>query len=186
MPQSLLTGQLKEKPTFRVWCLYSSLVHRANIHSCFMGDEASYVVGLKSAQGWGCPSSIKCLFRDKRSALIPSLRLLRTLPFPTGCFRKLADRYKCAQPIWEILIRTTCTPFPLSWGLDCIGRIQRDPMPELTNDHSLTLCPLQSQLHHIYHGKPYSRVDLNPKPESTLSPSQGLWIWPLTTELTMR
>ncbi len=27
MPQSLLTGQLKEKPTYRVWCLYSSLVH---------------------------------------------------------------------------------------------------------------------------------------------------------------
>jgi hypothetical protein len=27
MPQSLLTGQLKEKPTYRVWCLYSSFVH---------------------------------------------------------------------------------------------------------------------------------------------------------------
>ncbi len=26
MPQSLLTGQLKEKLTFRVWCLYSSFV----------------------------------------------------------------------------------------------------------------------------------------------------------------
>jgi hypothetical protein len=29
MPQSLLTGQLKEKPTYRVWCLYSSSVHGA-------------------------------------------------------------------------------------------------------------------------------------------------------------
>jgi hypothetical protein len=27
MPQILLTGQLKEKPTYRVWCLYSSSVH---------------------------------------------------------------------------------------------------------------------------------------------------------------
>ncbi len=27
MPQSLLTGQQKEKPTYRVWCLYSSFVH---------------------------------------------------------------------------------------------------------------------------------------------------------------
>jgi hypothetical protein len=27
MLQSLLTGQLKEKPTNRVWCLYSSCVH---------------------------------------------------------------------------------------------------------------------------------------------------------------
>ncbi len=27
MPQSLLTGQLQEKPTYRVWCLYSSFVH---------------------------------------------------------------------------------------------------------------------------------------------------------------
>ncbi len=24
----------------------------------------------------------------------------------------------------------------------------------------------------------HSRVDLNPMPESTFSPSQGLWIWP--------
>ena len=27
MPQSLLKGQLKEKPTYRVWCLYSLFVH---------------------------------------------------------------------------------------------------------------------------------------------------------------
>ncbi len=45
-------------------------------------------------------------------------------------------------------------------------------------DYNLTLCPLQSRLQHIYHGQPYARVDLNPVPESTLSPSQGLWIWP--------
>ncbi len=30
MPQSLLTGQLKEKPTHRAWCLYSSFVHVSN------------------------------------------------------------------------------------------------------------------------------------------------------------
>jgi hypothetical protein len=45
--------------------------------------------------------------------------------------------------------------------------------------YNLTLCPLQSRLQHIYHGQPNARVDLNPIPESTLSPSQGLWIWPL-------
>ncbi len=30
MPQRLLTGQLKEKPTYRVWCLYRSFVHELN------------------------------------------------------------------------------------------------------------------------------------------------------------
>jgi len=38
--------------------------------------------------------------------------------------------------------------------------------------NSLTLCPFQCQLQHIYHGQPYARVNLNPVPESTLSPSQ--------------
>jgi hypothetical protein len=42
-----------------------------------------------------------------------------------------------------------------------------NPMPEST----LSLC--QSRPY------PYARVDLIPMPESTLSPSQGLWIWPL-------
>jgi hypothetical protein len=46
-------------------------------------------------------------------------------------------------------------------------------------DYNLTLCPLQSRLQRIYHGQPYARVYRNPKPESTLSPSQGLHIWPL-------
>ncbi len=32
MPQSLLAGQLKEKPTYRVWCLYSSFVHGVTSH----------------------------------------------------------------------------------------------------------------------------------------------------------
>jgi hypothetical protein len=31
-------------------------------------------------------------------------------------------------------------------------------------------------------GQPYARDDLSPMPESTLSPSQGLWIWPLMAE----
>jgi hypothetical protein len=26
-----VTGQLKEKPTYRVWCLYSSFVHGVNL-----------------------------------------------------------------------------------------------------------------------------------------------------------
>jgi hypothetical protein len=50
-----------------------------------------------------------------------------------------------------------------------------EPMPELTT-YNLTLCPHHSRLQHIYHGQPCARVDLIPLPESTLSPSQGLWI----------
>ena len=45
-------------------------------------------------------------------------------------------------------------------------------------DYNITSSPLQSRLQHIYYGQPYARVDLNPMPESTLSPSQGLCIWP--------
>jgi hypothetical protein len=40
--------------------------------------------------------------------------------------------------------------------------------------YNLTLCLLQSRLQHIY-----ARVYLNRMPQSTLSPSQGLWIWTL-------
>jgi hypothetical protein len=43
------------------------------------------------------------------------------------------------------------------------------------DDYNLTLYRLQ----HMYHGQPYAGVDLNPMPESTLSPSQGLRIWPM-------
>ncbi len=46
-------------------------------------------------------------------------------------------------------------------------------------DYNLALCPLQSRLQHIYIWQPSAR-DLNPMPESTLSPSQGLLIWPLS------
>ncbi len=46
-------------------------------------------------------------------------------------------------------------------------------------DYNLTLCRLQSRLQHMYHGQDYARVDLNPMPESTLSPRQGLRILPL-------
>jgi hypothetical protein len=61
----------------------------------------------------------------------------------------------------------------------CLGRIQRKtsykgPVPELT-----ITSPYVHWLQHIYHGQPYARVDLNRMPESTLSPSQGVWIWPL-------
>jgi hypothetical protein len=46
-------------------------------------------------------------------------------------------------------------------------------------DYILTLCPLKSRLQHIYQGQPYVKVDINTMPESTLFPSQRLWIWPL-------
>ncbi len=50
--------------------------------------------------------------------------------------------------------------------------------------YNLTLCRLQSRLQNIYHGQSYARVDLNPMPESTLSPGQGQRILPLLTSLT--
>jgi hypothetical protein len=49
-------------------------------------------------------------------------------------------------------------------------------------DYNLTLCPLQqSRLQHFYHGHSATLCQSrpNPMPESTLSPNQGLWIWPL-------
>jgi hypothetical protein len=61
------------------------------------------------------------------------------------------------------------------------GRILRKTWcmgPYAGVDYNLTLCPLQIRLQHIYPGQPSARVGLNPTPESTLSPSQGLWIWP--------
>ncbi len=48
----------------------------------------------------------------------------------------------------------------------------------------LTICSLQNRLQHIYHRQPYARVDLNPMPELTLSPSKGLRIWPQSTVYT--
>jgi hypothetical protein len=45
------------------------------------------------------------------------------------------------------------------------GRIQRKTLvgPYSGVDYNLTLCPLQSRLQHIYHGKPYTRVDFIPQ-----------------------
>ncbi len=53
--------------------------------SHFMEVKASYGLGLTSAQAWGCPCSIKSLFKDIKSALTSSLPLFRTLPFPICC-----------------------------------------------------------------------------------------------------
>ncbi len=53
------------------------------------------------------------------------------------------------------------------------GQIQRKTWcmgPYAGVDYNLTIRPLQSRLQHIYHGQPYDRVNLNPMPESTLSP----------------
>ncbi len=53
MPQSLLTGQLKEKPTYRVWCLYSSFVHDLN-HIKYGKDDSlleTHFQGLKYNTG---------------------------------------------------------------------------------------------------------------------------------------
>jgi hypothetical protein len=46
-------------------------------------------------------------------------------------------------------------------------------MPEVT----ITSPYVHSRVDSIYHGQPCAQS--RPSPESTLSPSQGLWIWPL-------
>ncbi len=56
----------------------------------------------------------------------------------------------------------------------CMGPYR---MPELTITSPYVHSRVDSI--HIYHGQPYSRVDFNPRPEWTISPSQGLRIWPL-------
>ncbi len=81
-----------------------------------MGVEASYGVGLKSAQEWGCPCSIKCLLKVIRSALTPSLLLLFTCVYIKNRFWKLADRYKCAQPIEELFPTPPLSLCSGSWG----------------------------------------------------------------------
>jgi len=50
-------------------------------------------------------------------------------------------------------------------------------------DYNLTLRLLQSRFQYMYshHGPPYAKVDLKPMPESTLSLSRGLRIWPLVS-----
>jgi hypothetical protein len=56
------------------------------------------------------------------------------------------------------------------------GRIQRKTWcmgPHAEVDYNLTLSRLQSRLQQFYHGHPYARVDLNPLPDSTLSPPSG-------------
>jgi hypothetical protein len=45
MPQILLTGQLKEKPTYRVWCLYSSFVHEIQER---LQNRWAFCEGIKS------------------------------------------------------------------------------------------------------------------------------------------
>ncbi len=81
----------------------------------------------------------------------------------------------CASHLrgWQISVET-----PLDCGVyrDCIQRETLCMGLYAGVDYNLTLC---DRLQHMYHGKPYVRVDLNPMPESTLSPSQGLRIWPL-------
>jgi hypothetical protein len=52
-------------------------------------------------------------------------------------------------------------------------------MPELTNTSPYVHSRVDSNTFTMGIGQPYARVDLNLMPESTLSPCQGLRIWPL-------
>jgi hypothetical protein len=93
MPRSLLTGQLKEKPTYRVWCLYSSFVHVGSNHTCQQYLNPSVeTVSLKSSL---IQTPRHCTYPG---ALVPRLVLLLGSPHlalrraATACLRQLVQR----------------------------------------------------------------------------------------------
>ncbi len=96
--------------------------------------------------GWRAPASHGLLSR-----LLPKSALEHLLSHQKSLFSLHPDP----------LVFRDCTVLKKNHGV-------WDPMRELT------LCRLQSRLQHMYHGQPYARVDLNPMPESTLFPGQGL------------
>ncbi len=79
-------------------------------------------------------------------------------------------------------------PFKNPIWIQLWGRIQRKawcmvwgPMPELTITSPYVHPRVDSNT--CFHEHPYARADLNPMLESTLSPSQRFWIWPLDSTL---
>jgi hypothetical protein len=92
----------------------------------------SYGVGLKSGQAWGCLSSMKCIFKDIRSALTPSLYLNKKN------FWEISRQIKmCAQPTGEIF--PTPPPFSFLAGVDSW---QRSWLYETT--------PAYGPTHHVF------------------------------------
>jgi hypothetical protein len=76
-----------QKDTFLVYNVYRNVAGLFELHHMIDENESqlrvlnlnskpSYGVGLKSAQAWDCPFSMKCLFKDISLALAPSLPLL--------------------------------------------------------------------------------------------------------------
>ncbi len=151
-----------------------------------MRVKGSYGVGLKSAQAWGCPCSIKCLLKDIRSALTLSLSLFCTCVYIKP-FWKLADRYKCAQPIGDIF-PTSPLPFVLgvhswlwSWLWDTVSYSQlrhRVPYTMFFFEYSLRL--MYSPLHSINFLKKIPTPSSPPPPQmiKLLKPNIGLFLWP--------
>jgi hypothetical protein len=76
---------------------------------------------------------------------------------------------RCAPRViksYAVSAGETCTETESKEKTWCMG-------PYAGVDHNLTLCPLYCRLQHITMG--------TSMPESTLSPSQGLWIWQIVT-----
>ncbi len=117
-----------------------------------MGDKASYGMGLKSAQAWGSPCSMKCLFKDIRPALTPFPPFsIRTCVYIKNRFWKSAGRYKCAQPKVETAFPLYCS-WPRSWQWDKVSYIysqlqHRDPIHHVV----LWIMPLYFLLLPIYY-----------------------------------
>ncbi len=51
MPQSLLTGQLKEKPTYRVWCLSKQIHLYWGAHVCFYQEKSRALISTDLFSG---------------------------------------------------------------------------------------------------------------------------------------
>jgi hypothetical protein len=115
--------------------------------SYFMGVNS---VGLKSAQPWGCPCFLKCLFKDIRSAFSPSLPLLRTCVYIKNQFWKLADRYNCVLtnrrdlPPCPLFIVVGVDSWISSWLWDKVSNSQlRQRVPYIIfslNTASICIC----------------------------------------------
>ncbi len=130
---------------------------------------------------------MKCLFKDIRSALTPFLPLLCTCVYIKTRVWKLADRYKCSQPIGEILPTPSLSfcsggwtadyevVYEIRWVIVNSGKGSHTPCFSLNNTVSGTFI---SQVKVF--GMEMERDSVNLSkwwPLLTIQPLFILWIW---------
>ncbi len=113
-----------------------------------------------------------------RSLLLPHL-----MSTPQSTYIPRVPQCLSPRPSWDPPTPShpsECAPPRNQRGVGHIrlrGGVGESQFPLLEKTFS-TLSILCGRLQHMFHGPAYARVDLNPMPEPTLSPSQGLRIWP--------